>query len=101
MTASIPEPSFSGLVHLLAEQALLAMGVTHPELKGQPPANPEVARFYVDLMSILQGKVNGNLTAAESAELDEVLYQLRMRALNLQPAVPGASLEPTSFSPRT
>ena len=79
------------------------MGVPHPELKGQPPANPEVARFYVDVMTILQAKVKGNLTAAESAELDEILYQLRMRALQLQPAATGvgcASLDPSSISPR-
>lgn len=86
MKASVPEPSFSSLVHLLAEQALMAMGVPHPEMRDQPPPNTAVARFYVDLMSLLQTKVQGNLTGTETAELDEVLYQLRMRILDLQPA---------------
>ncbi len=86
MKASVPEPSFSRLVHLLAEQALMAMGVPHPEMQEQPPANATVARFYVDLINILQAKVKGNLTEAESGELEEVLYHLRMRILDLQPA---------------
>ena len=86
MQASVPEPSFSRLVHLLAEQALMAMGVPHPEMREQPPANPSVARFYVDLISILQSKVQGNLTENESSELENVLYQLRMHILDLQPA---------------
>lgn len=64
----------------------MAMGVPHPEMREQPPANPSVARFYVDLIDILQTKVQGNLTESESGELDEVLYQLRMRILDLQPA---------------
>ncbi len=85
MKASVPEPSFSRLVHLLAEQALMAMGVPHPEMRVQPPANPIVARFYVDLMSVLKAKVQGNLTATEASELDEMLYNLRMRILDLQP----------------
>lgn len=64
----------------------MAMGVPHPEMRDQPPANPGVARFYVDLIDILQSKVQGNLTEAESSELREVLYQLRLRILDLQPA---------------
>lgn len=101
MAASVPEPSFSGLVHLLAEQALLAMGVPHPELKDPPPANPIVARFYVDLLSILQDKTKGSLTSGEATELEEVLYQLRMRALHLQPAPADSNLAASGISPRT
>ena len=86
MKASVPEPSFSRLVHLLAEQALMAMGVPHPEMREQPPANPIAARFYVDLIHILKTKVQGNLTETESGELDEMLHHLRMRILDLQPA---------------
>ena len=72
----------------------MAMGVAHPEMSQQPPANPEVARFYVDLLSILQAKSKGNLMDSESRELEEALYQLRLRILDLQPAQPplvGAS----------
>ena len=69
----------------------MAMGVPHPEMPQQPPANPNVARFYVDLIDILRTKAQGNLTEIESGELDEVLYQLRMRILDLQPAAANTS----------
>ncbi|MFN7957646.1 MAG: DUF1844 domain-containing protein [Holophagaceae bacterium] len=86
MTPAVPEASLTALMHLLTEQALLSMGVPHPMVKEAPPANPAVARFYVDLLSILKEKTEGSRTDAESAQLDEILYQLRMRVMDLKPA---------------
>ena len=86
MNPTMPEASLTALMHLLTEQALLAMGVPHPMMKEAPPANPVVARFYVDLLAVLKEKTEGVRTDAETAQLDEVLYQLRMRAMDLKPA---------------
>ena len=93
MNPAVPEASLTALMHLLTEQALLSMGVPHPMMKEVPPANPGVARFYVDLLSVLKEKTEGSRTEAETAQLDEILYQLRMRVMDLQPAVesPGTS----------
>jgi hypothetical protein len=85
MTPAVPEASLTALMHLLTEQALLAMGVPHPMVKEAPPANPVVARFYVDLLAVLKEKTEGARTDAETAQIDEILYQLRMRALDLKP----------------
>ena len=95
MNPAVPEASLTALMHLLAEQALLSMGVPHPMVKEVPPANPVVARFYVDLVSVLKEKTEASRTDAETAQLDEILYQLRMRVMDLKPAVesPGASKE--------
>jgi hypothetical protein len=91
MSESLPEPSLSALVHLLAEQALLALGVPHPQLRQQPPANPTVARFYIDLLDVLRRKTEGQRSEAETKELDDLLYGLRMRVMDLAPAAPGAA----------
>jgi hypothetical protein len=93
MNPAVPEASLMALMHLLTEQALMSMGVPHPMMKEVPPANPVVARFYVDLLSVLKEKTEGSRTDAETAQLDEILYQLRMRVMDLQPAVesPGTS----------
>lgn len=88
MNAAVPEPSLRALVHLLSEQALLAMGVPHPHLKDLPPADPQVARFFIDLLGLLKEKTEGHRTESESREMDEMLYQLRMKALDLAPASP-------------
>jgi len=86
MNPAVPEASLTALMHLLTEQALLAMGVPHPMVKEVPPANPPVARFYMDLLSVLKEKTEASRTEAETAQLDEILYQLRMRVMDLKPA---------------
>lgn len=86
MNPAVPEASLAALMHLLAEQALLALGVPHPMMKTPPPANPTVARFYVDLLSVLREKTEGTRTEVESRQLDEFLYELRMRVVELKPA---------------
>jgi hypothetical protein len=87
MNPAVPEASLTALMHLLTEQALLSKGVPHPMVKEVPPANPVVARFYVDLISVLKEKTEGARTDAETAQLDEILYQLRMRVMDLKSAV--------------
>jgi len=86
MTPAVPEASLTALMHLLTEQALLSMGVPHPMVKEAPPANPVVARFYIDLLSVLKEKTETSRTVAETAQLEELLYQLRMRVMDLKPA---------------
>ena len=85
MSPAMPEASLTSLMHLLAEQALLALGVPHPLLKDVPPANPAAARFYIDLIGVLKEKTEAARTVEESSELEEGLYQLRMRAMDLKP----------------
>lgn len=87
MNPAVPEASLTALMHLLTEQALLALGVPHPMMPTPPPANPAAARFYVDLLSVLKEKTEGARTDAESRQLDEILYELRMRVMDLKPAV--------------
>ena len=93
MTPAVPEASLTALMHLLTEQALLSMGVPHPMVKEVPPANPAVARFYVDLLTVLREKTEGSRTDAETAQIDEIIYQLRMRVMDLKPA-PESSVAP-------
>jgi hypothetical protein len=87
MNPAVPEASLTALMHLLTEQALLSMGVPHPMVKEAPPANPKVARFYVDLLSVLKEKTEGARTDAETGQIEEILYQLRLRVMDLKPAM--------------
>ncbi|MDP2877283.1 MAG: DUF1844 domain-containing protein [Holophaga sp.] len=92
MNAAVSQPSLSALVSLLAEQALLAMGVPHPMMPTQPPANPSIARFYLDLIVVLKEKTEGNRSDSETRELDDMIYNLRMKILNL--SSPGLASSP-------
>lgn len=71
-------PSFYDLVGLLAEPASLYLGdVQLPD--GESVENLELARLHIDLLEVLRDKTAGNLTAQESALLEDLLYRLRLR----------------------
>ncbi|HEY3400235.1 MAG TPA: DUF1844 domain-containing protein [Geothrix sp.] len=95
MNPAVPEASLTALMHLLAEQALMALGVPHPMMKEAPPANPAVARFYVDLLGVLKEKTEGARDDAETRQLEDLLYSLRMRLMDLKPAA-GMPADPKS-----
>ncbi|HVT60475.1 MAG TPA: DUF1844 domain-containing protein [Thermoanaerobaculia bacterium] len=71
-------PSFYDLVAVLAESVALYLGdVELPD--GQDAENLEMARLHLDLLDILRQKTSGNLSAQESAFLEDLLYRLRVR----------------------
>ena len=71
-------PSFFDLAAMLAEPVPIYLGdVDLPD--GQPAENLEMARLYIDLLDVLRQKTAGNLTAQESAFLEDLLYRLRVR----------------------
>lgn len=73
-----PAPGFLDLVALLAEPVALYLGDAElPD--GRSAENLEAARLYIDLLDVVREKTVGNLSAQESAILEDVLYRLRMR----------------------
>ena len=71
-------PSFFDLVAMLAEPVPIYLGdAVLPD--GQDATNLEMARFYIDLLGVLRQKSAGNLTAQESAFLEDLLYRMRVR----------------------
>jgi hypothetical protein len=73
-------PSFYDLAAVLAEPVALYLGdMELPD--GQSAENLEMARLYIDLLDVLRQKTAGNLTAQESAFLEDLLYRLRVRFL--------------------
>jgi hypothetical protein len=71
-------PGFFDLVAMLAEAVPIYLGDARlPD--GQSAENLEMARFHIDMMDVLRQKTAGNLTAQESAFLEDLLYRLRVR----------------------
>jgi hypothetical protein len=78
MPEELEAPSFFDLVAMLAEPVPIYLGDARlPD--GQSAENLDTARFYIDLMDVLRQKTAGNLTAQESAFLEDLLYRLRVR----------------------
>lgn len=72
------DPSFFDLVSMLAEPIPLYLGdIDLPD--GQNVENLEMARLHIDLIDVLRQKTIGNLTAQESAFLEDLLYRMRVR----------------------
>jgi hypothetical protein len=64
---------FLDLVDFLAQQAVALMSGQVPG-RGRDPAT---ARFFIDLLGVLQEKTAGKLGREEASYLEDVLYQLR------------------------
>lgn len=76
-------PSFLDLVSLLAEPIALYLGDL-PLPDGSSAENLEMARPHIDLLDVLREKTAGNLSVQESAFLEDMLYQSRVRYVQLR-----------------
>ena len=71
-------PGFLDLAAMLAEPAAIYLGDA-PLPDGQWAENLEMARLHIDLLDVLRQKTAGNLTAQESAIIEDLIYRLRVR----------------------
>lgn len=79
--AAQPEVDFSSFVLSLATSAMVNMGEIADPATGKKVESLEGARHMIELLSMLQEKTQGNLSAEESRLLEGVLYELRMKFL--------------------
>lgn len=77
----LPPASFATLVQSLMTQAMLYLGEV-PTSSG-PVLNLDMAKHQMDLLTLLEDKTRNNLTEEEQRLLDTVLYQLRMRFVDV------------------
>jgi hypothetical protein len=73
--APLPTASFEVLINSLAMPAMLNLGmVSMPQ--HQP--NLDEAKFYIDLLGVVEQKTKGNLDTQEHNMLTTLLYEMRM-----------------------
>lgn len=71
----LPTASFEVLINSLAMPAMLNLGmISMPN--HQPNLNE--AKFYIDLLEVVEQKTKGNLEVTEHNTLTALLYELRM-----------------------
>jgi len=71
-------PAFMDLVAVLAEPIAFLLGDAQlPD--GQSAQDLPRARLHIDLLAVLQEKTRGNVSEQETALLEDLLAQLRMR----------------------
>jgi Domain of unknown function (DUF1844) len=74
----MPEPTFADLVALLSTQAMMFLGLIPNPATQKTITQLPTARYFIDLISILEEKTAGQLTKEESTILAETLHSLRM-----------------------
>ncbi len=81
-----PTLDFATFILSLSHSALVHLGeAPHPD--GEAPAKDlALARQTIDMLGLLEEKTRGNLTGDEERLLSQILYDLRMRFLELSKA---------------
>lgn len=75
----LPAIDFSTFILSLSHSALVHLGDAPDPTGGPVEVNLPMARQTIDLLSLLQDKTKGNLTGAEEHMMDQVVYELKMR----------------------
>ncbi len=75
----LPPADFLALISLFQLPALQFLGeLNGPSSEQKQEIHPEMAKYYIDCLSILDEKTRGNLEDEEKKALDNVLVQLRL-----------------------
>ncbi|HSR49767.1 MAG TPA: DUF1844 domain-containing protein [Acidobacteriota bacterium] len=78
------EVDFSAFIMSMATGVLMALGeVPDPMTGRQGPVHLEQARHTIDILSMLREKTEGNLDAEEDRIVRQVLYELRMKYMEV------------------
>ena len=76
---ALPPASFGMLISMLGTQAMIALqGQMADPASGKAIVRINLARHYIDSLSMLEEKTKGNLSNEEAALLTGVLHDLRM-----------------------
>jgi hypothetical protein len=74
---------FSFFITSLGMQALVALGEIPNPTNNKKESNLDQAKYIIDTIGMLKDKTKGNLTQEEEAVVDNILYELRMKYLEL------------------
>lgn len=75
----LPAIDLSTFVLSLSHSALVHLGEAPDPTGGGTQVSLPLARQTIDLLSLLQEKTKGNLNGSEEQMMDQVLFELRMR----------------------
>ena len=79
----LPPASFTLLLISLATEVRMFLGDIENPVDGKKQPDLELAKHNIDLLGMLEEKTQGNLSDQEKKLLDSVLYELRMRYVQL------------------
>jgi hypothetical protein len=85
--STLPPLTFAGFVLSLAHTTAFHLGdVPDPVSGAAGEVRLDAAHQMIDILALLEEKTRGNLTAEERQLLEQLIYELRMRFLDVQKA---------------
>ena len=76
--------TFLGFVLSLAHTAAVHFGDVPDPVSGETAhPNPAAAQQIIDILALLEEKTRGNLTAEERQLLEQIVYELRLRYVEI------------------
>lgn len=85
MSEQTPAISFPAFVVSLMHTAAVHLGDAPDPASGQPQEpDLQAARQVIDILGLMEEKTRGNLTAEERQILEQGLYELRLRFVEVQ-----------------
>lgn len=88
-----PPADFTELIRMLATQALLYMGAIPDPSTGKAVLALDIARYHIDMLSVLEEKTKGNLGAEEGKLLAQTAHELRQEFVHMSKALAQAIQE--------
>src|SRR5437870_13836959 len=90
---------FIEFVMMHAQNAALFLGQIPNPKTGEGEVNLELAKMFIDQLSMIQEKTRGNLTSEEAAVLRNTLSNLQMVYVEVAQQVPKGAAQPEQHSP--
>ncbi len=81
--APLPPPSFTLLLLSLVTQARICLADMDNPITRKKQLDLVAAKHHIDMLEMLDAKTKGNLIDQEKKLLDSVLYELRLRYVQL------------------
>ena len=84
MTQSLPKIDLTTFVLSISSAAFMAMGLIPREDGKRAQVDLELARQNIDLLELMDVKTKGNRTDEENRILERVLFEARMRFVEVE-----------------
>lgn len=79
---SLPEMTFTTFIYSLSSSAMVALGEAPDPSTGKVEFVPHLAKHTIDVLGMLQDKIENGLSEEEGKLLCDILYNLRMAYVN-------------------
>jgi hypothetical protein len=90
LKAELGTVDFSTFVLSLGTQVLYHLGVTESPESGKGAVDLAMARHFIDIIGMLMEKTRGNLTPDETRLIDMLLFDLRLKYVEVCKTAPKA-----------